>query len=151
MSCALLLTLLVAGSTSAATSTSDCSLTVTPRSGQPGTQFTIRGRGLNPDHVTLRRHDGATRTIPVASRGASFAVRVIADAPDAGRWRVSAGGCRQAAALRVSLPATSAAMSGAEPNIDRSLPILALASMGGLLLVSGVMLVRPGTRRVPSR
>ena len=147
----LLLVLFLAGIASAATSRGDCSLTVHPRSGEPGTQFAIRGEGFNTDQVTLNRAGSEARTIPVSADRDSFVVRLVAEEPDAGRWKVSARGCRETTSLRVTLPPT--ATKETEPSIsnDRTPALVAFAALGGLFLVSSFVLFRRGTRPGTSR
>jgi hypothetical protein len=99
----------------------------------------------------LRQRGGEVRTIPVSAGRDAFVVRLVAEAPDAGKWQVSARGCRDTASLRVTLPPTSAATPAAPPANDRTLAIVAFAALAALFVVSSVVLFRRGTRPGPSR
>jgi hypothetical protein len=150
-SLSLCLLLVLAAAASAASARDDCSLTVTPRSGEPGTQFAIRGEGFYTNRIRLSRAGGTPRTMPVTSERDSFVVRLVADEPDAGRWRVSAKGCRETASLSVTLPPTATVAAEPARAEDRTPAIAAFAALGGLFLVSSILLVRRGTRPGTSR
>ena len=75
----------------------DCSLTVSPKSGAPGTEFVFKGKGFTPTTLTLTRGDEAARRsspwamAPSTPSSSASSPRT----PTSGKWRAVADGCER--------------------------------------------------------
>ncbi|MBX3030510.1 MAG: hypothetical protein KF809_10140 [Chloroflexi bacterium] len=134
----------------AAVAADACTVTVSPRTGEPGTRFVIRGQGFTPSTITLTRGDEEPRTIDVSGDQDSFRVGLIAAEADTGRWRVRAEGCSDTASLRVTLPptATESVVTGEQ---DRTTELAAAVLLAVLFLGSTALLLPRLTRAARSR
>lgn len=131
---------------------SACTLSVTPASGPPGTQFVFSGQGYTPTTLTLTRDGKPPRTLPLNLGGADpFTIPFVAADGDVGRWKVVASvegsSCAGTAAIKVTLPSTSTSTStldaAAPPVAANQAPgIAAFAGLAVLFLVSTLMVFR---------
>ncbi len=134
----------------AAAAAETCSVTATPRQGEPGTRFVIKGSGFTPTTVTLTRGDEEPRVVDVSTDGDSFRFALIAAEADAGRWRIKAAGCDDTTAIRVTLPPTATeTVIVAEP--DRSTDLAPALLLGVLFLGSAALILPRLTRAGRSR
>src|SRR4249919_2904664 len=66
----------------------DCSLTVAPKSGAPGTEFVFKGKGFTPTTLTLTRGHESPQVVDVSGpTGTSFTFSLVAGDADVGKWR----------------------------------------------------------------
>jgi hypothetical protein len=134
----------------AAVAADACTVTASPRQGEPGTRFVIRGSGFAPSTITLTRGDEEPRVIDVSGEPDSFRVALIAAEADAGRWRIEAEGCTDTASIRVTLPPT-ATESTVTTTQDRTSELDAAVLLAVLFLGSAALLLPRLTRAVRSR
>ena len=146
------LALLVPLSTVAA---ADCSLTVSPTTGVPGTEFVFKGKGFTPTTLTLTRGDEAPqvdrRERRHRRRRSSSAL--VAEDTDVGNWRAVAAGCEDAASIRVTLPptATEARDHDDQPPPDDTAQLAGMTLLGVLFLGATALLLPRLTRAARSR
>ena len=112
----------------------DCTMTVDPASGPPGTQFTFNGSAFTPTEFRLTQ-GSVKKVVPVELSGADpWEYSFVAGDADVGKWKVvaadGADGCQATAQIRVTLPPTSTIDPTASPD---KLP--ALAALLGLAVV----------------
>jgi hypothetical protein len=137
--------LLLATSLSSAGAGTDCTLSVTPASGPPGTQFTFSGSGYTPTELRLTRDGAEPKVVPLDLQGADpFMVQLIAGKGDEGRWKAVASvddtACQGVAFIRITLPSTATAEPAATST---DLPELAaLTGLAVLFLVTAAVFVR---------
>ena len=131
----------------------DCSLTVTPHSGVPGTQFVFKGKGFPPTTLTLTRGDEAPQSIPVGDgTGNSFKFALVAQDIDVGRWSAVADGCEDTAAMRVTLPPTTTATADtADAPQDDTAQLAGMTLVGVLFLGATALFIPRLTRAARSR
>jgi hypothetical protein len=127
----------------------DCSLTVAPKTGNPGTEFVFKGKGFTPTTLTLTRGEEAPQVVDVSGpTGTSFKFSLVASDPDVGKWRAAAAGCSDVASIRVTLPPTatdSAVTTTPEPD---DTPRLAGLTLLGVLFLGATALFLPRLTRV---
>ena len=132
---------------------SDCTLTVKPTNGGPGTQFVFSGSGYQPTSIVLKRDGGPTKTVEVTpGDGDTFTIRLVAGPGDTGRWKAIAiepGVCRASVGFSVGLPPTSTAAPADDGMRDAALA--GFAGLGALFLLSGVVVLPRVTRSARSR
>lgn len=122
---------------------SGCSLTVSPRSGPPGTQFVFTGKGFTSDSMTLTRKGETPRTLPLTEGDKDpFTVKLIGGDGDVGAWRAVAAGCKDPATFRVNLPST-ATIADAQRTVppDRTPALLAFALLSVVFLGASAFLL----------
>ena len=65
----------------------DCTLTVKPKNGSPGTEFVFSGSGYAPTRIVLKQPGGPTKTVSVTPGDAdTFTIRLVAGQGDTGSW-----------------------------------------------------------------
>lgn len=134
----------------AAAAAADCTVTASPRQGEPGTRFVIRGSGFTPSTITLTRSGEEPRVIDVSGDPDSFRVALIAAEADTGRWRIHAEGCSDTASIRVTLPPTATESTVAVTQ-DRTSELAAAVLLAVLFLGSTALLLPRLTRAARSR
>ena len=115
----------------------DCSLTVSPRTGAPGTEFVFKGKGFTPTTMTLTRGSEDPQVVDVSGpAGTTFKFSLVAGDPDVGKWRAVAAGCDDVAVIRVTLPptATEATTTTTTPEPDDTMQLAGLTLLGVLFL-----------------
>ncbi len=133
-------------------SAADCSLTVSPRSGAPGTKFVFTGEGFQPTTLTLTRGDETPRVIAIDDTEAtSFQTSLIADDSEVGRWSAVAAGCDDATSMRVTLPPTATASSVPPTRSEDTTQLAGLILLGVLFLSVIAVLLPRLTRAARSR
>ncbi len=95
-------------------SASTCTLSVSPASGPPGTEFVFSGSGYTPTRLTLRQPGKDPRVTELSLNGADpFTISLVATDKDSGHWTAVASipgtDCAGAAAITVTLPPTATA------------------------------------------
>jgi hypothetical protein len=141
--------LLPIGTTMAA----DCSLTASPRTGAPGTEFVFKGKGFTPTTLTLTRGDETPQVVDV-SGGSSTAFRfsLIAGDADVGKWHAVAEGCSDTVSIRVTLPPTTTSSAAAEAaTTDDTTELAGMTLLGVLFLGATALLLPRLTRAARSR
>lgn len=124
-----------------------CTLSVTPESGPPGTEFIFSGSGYTPTALKLTQGDRPPRVVPLDLGSEDpFSFPLIATQADVGRWKVVASAddpaCAGTAVIRVTLPST-ATVDAAAPVVANHAPaIAAFAGLAMLFLVSTGLLLR---------
>jgi hypothetical protein len=140
--------LLPLGTTSAA----DCTLTATPRSGAPGTEFVFKGNGFTPTTLSLKRGNEAAKVVDVSGgSSSSFTYQLIAEDEDVGKWRAVAEGCSDTVSVRVTLPPTTTAATTRTPPPDDNSQLTGLVLLGVLFLGATALLLPRLTRAARSR
>jgi len=114
----------------------DCSLTVAPKTGAPGTAFVFKGKGFTPTTLTLTRGTEAPQVVDVSGpTGSSFKFNLVADDSDVGKWSAVAAGCADVASIRVTLPPTATEASATTtPPPDDTTQFAGLLLLGILFL-----------------
>jgi len=125
-----------------------CTLSVTPVSGPPGTQFIFSGSGYTPTTLTLTQDGRPPRVLPLDLASADpFQIPLVAAQSDVGKWHVVAStddpACAGMAVIKVTLPPTSTLDAPAAPIVANHGPaIAAFAGLAVLFLVSTQLLFR---------
>jgi hypothetical protein len=139
--------LLTAMAPAAQAGSAACTLSVTPESGPPGTEFVFSGSGYTPTTLTLRQDGKPPRVVPLDLGTADpFSIPLLATQSDVGKWKVVAStdnpACSGIAEIKVTLPSTATidAPDPALPNQDPA--IAAFAGLAVLFLVSTQLLYR---------
>lgn len=131
----------------------DCSLSVKPKSGGPGTEFVFTGSGFEPSRIVLRQDGGPAKTVSVTPSGTdTFEVRLVAGKGDTGPWKATAiepDVCRASVSFSVGLPSTATV----DPSDDglRGAALAGFAALGGLFVAAGVVVLPRLTRNARSR
>jgi hypothetical protein len=125
-----------------------CSLSVTPTSGPPGTRFTFHGSGFTPTQVRLTRDDHPPKVQQLELNGADpFSFSIVASDSDVGTWKAVATAegapCHGSATLHVVLPSTATADTIAQ---DRTPVMLAIGGLGILFAAVTFLMVRRSRR-----
>lgn len=131
----------------------DCTLTVKPKSGSPGTEFVFSGSGYSPTRIVLKQPGGPTKTVSVTP-GAddSFTIRLVAGQGDTGSWKATAiepEGCRASASFSVGLPST-ATVDATDDGL-RGAALAGFAALGVLFVGASVVVLPRVTRNARSR
>lgn len=130
----------------------DCSLTASPKSGVPGTEFVFRGKGFTPTTLSLTRGDEPTQTVDVSGlSGSSFKFSLVAGDPDVGKWHAVAEGCADVASIRVTLPPTATETQFAASPTDDTTQLAGLTLLGVLFLGATALFFPRLTRAARSR
>lgn len=127
----------------------DCSLSVSPRTGVPGTEFVFTGTGFTPTTLSLTRGDDAAVVIDVTGASNEELFTLVADDPDVGRWRAEAAGCEDTVSIRVTLPPTATEAPAAAP--DDTAELAGMTLLGVLFLGATALLIPRLTRAGRSR
>ena len=131
----------------------DCTLTVKPKQGGPGTEFVFSGSGYSPTRIVLRQDGGPTKTVAVTPDDSdSFTIRLVAGKGDTGDWRATAvepDACRASASFTVGLPPTSTVESTDDGL--RGAAMAGFAALGGLFVAASVVVLPRVTRNARSR
>ncbi len=136
--------LLPVGTTTAA----GCSLTATPRTGAPGTEFVFKGNGFTPTTLTLTRGSEPPQVIDVSGGSStSFTFSLVASDPDVGKWHADAAGCRRTTAIRVTLPPTTTSSADATATATDDTTELAGVTLLGVLFLTATALLLPRLTR----
>lgn len=131
----------------------DCSMSVKPKSGGPGTEFVFTGSGFEPSRIVLRQDGGPAKTVSVTPSGSdTFEVRLVAGKGDTGPWKATAiepDVCRASVSFSVGLPSTATV----DPSDDgsRGAALAGFAALGGLFVAAGVVVLPRLTRNARSR
>jgi hypothetical protein len=124
-----------------------CTLSVTPASGPPGTEFTFIGSGYTPTTLTLTQEGKPPRVVPLELGNADpFSIPLLAKQADVGKWRVVASipdtECAGSAVIRVTLPPTDT-LGAPEPTFVNDAPTMAaFVGLAVLFFVSTELLLR---------
>lgn len=149
----LLLSALAASAPTLAQSGDDCTLSVKPRNGGPGTEFVFSGAGYAPSRLVLKREGGPTKTVQVTPGDSDgFTIRLVAGQNDAGAWTATAvepDVCRATASFRVGLPPTSTIASTDEGL--RGAALAGFAALGALFVAASVFVLPRVTRNARTR
>jgi hypothetical protein len=130
----------------------NCSLTVTPRNGPPGTQFKFTGTGFTSTSMTLTRQGEEPRTLPLTNADTDpFTVKLIGGDGDVGRWHAVAEGCRNGATFRVTLPPTATQGVPSGTTEDRTPAVAAFGLLAVLFVGASTMLLPRVARSLRSR
>lgn len=152
-SLSLLLLTLAASAPALAQSGSDCTLSVNPKRGGPGTEFVFSGAGYSPTRIVLKRDGGPSKTVEITPDGTDeFTVRLVAGQNDTGAWRATAiepDGCRASVSFRVGLPPT-ATIGGVDDGM-RGAALAGFAALGALFVAASVVVLPRVTRNARSR
>ncbi len=126
----------------------DCSLTVSPKTGDPGTEFVFKGQGFTPTTLTLTRGSETPQVVDVSGpSGSSFKFSLVAGDPDVGKWHAVAAGCDAVASIRVTLPPTATdAAATTTPPADDTTQLAGLVLLGVLFLGATALLLPRLTR-----
>jgi hypothetical protein len=131
----------------------DCTMSVKPKNGGPGTEFVFSGSGFEPSRIVLRQADGPAKTVTVTPSGTGdFEVRLVAGKDDTGAWKAIAiepGVCRASVGFSVGLPPTSTI--GPSDDGLRGAALAGFAALGGLFVAAGVVVLPRLTRNARSR
>ncbi|MEA2621979.1 MAG: hypothetical protein QOH61_889 [Chloroflexota bacterium] len=126
----------------------DCTLSVSPKSGPPGTEFTFSGSGYTPTELRLTRDGAEPKIVPLSLAGADpFDFSIVAGEGDVGRWKAVAwqdDTCHGEATIRVTLPSTSTLADPAAP--DRTPLLASLLGLGAVFVTTTTLLVRRSRR-----
>jgi hypothetical protein len=124
-----------------------CALSVEPRSGPAGSEFTLSGRGYTPTHVTLQKNGGRQTTVELDLGAADpFEIPIGSRTGDEGTWSatvfVEGTDCRATATFRVTLLSTDvvAELVGRSPGAR--LPLAAYLLVIGMGFGGGMLLSR---------
>jgi hypothetical protein len=140
--------LLPIGTTMAA----DCSLTASPKTGAPGTEFVFKGKGFPATTLTLTRGDETPQVITVGDGSSTaFKFSLVAGDADVGKWRAVAEGCSDTVSIRVTLPPTTTSSAAAEPVTDDTTELAGMTLLGVLFLGATALLLPRLTRAARSR
>jgi len=149
----LLLLTLAASAPTLAQGGDDCTLSVKPRNGGPGTEFVFRGSGYAPTRLVLKREGAPTKTVQVTPSDADdFTIRLVAGQDDTGSWTATAvepDVCRASASFGVGLPPTST-MEAADDGM-RGAALAGFAALGVLFVAASVVVLPRVTRNARSR
>jgi len=149
----LLLLTLAASAPTLAQSGDDCTLSVRPRNGGPGTEFVFSGTGYAPSRLVLKRDGGPTRTVQVTRGDADgFTIRLVAGKDDTGAWSATAvepDVCRASASFHVGLPPTSTIEDTDDGR--RGGALAGFAALGVLFVATGVIVLPRVTRNTRTR
>ena len=131
-----------------------CTLSVTPESGPPGTEFVFSGSGYTPTTLTLTQGDKPPRVAPLELGTADpFSFPLLATQSDVGKWKVVAStddpACAGMAVIRVTLPPTATVDAPVPVVADQAPAIAAFAGLAVLFLVSTQLLLRGSRIRRP--
>ena len=123
-----------------------CTLSVTPDSGPPGTEFMFSGSGYTPTTLTLTQDGKPPRVVPLDLGSADpFSFPLVATQTDVGKWKVVAStadpACAGMAVIKVTLPPT-ATVDAPAAVIANAPAIAAFAGLAVLFLVSTQLLFR---------
>lgn len=130
----------------------DCSLTVTPKNGPPGTEFKFTGTGFTSTSMTLTRQGDEPRTLELADGATDpFTVKLIGGEGDVGRWRAVAEGCSHGATFRVTLPPTATQDVPSGTSEDRTPAVAAFGLLAMLFVGASAMLLPRVARSLRSR
>ncbi len=129
----------------------DCSLTVAPRTGVPGTEFVFKGKGFTPTTLSVTRGAQAPQMVDVSGPDSTFTFSLIASDPDVGKWRAVADGCAVVASVRVTLPPTATGMADSAPAQDEQAQLAGLVLVGVLFLGATASLLPRLTRAARAR
>jgi hypothetical protein len=139
--------LLTAMSPAVQAASAACTLSVTPASGPPGTEFTFTGSGYTPTTLTLTQEGKPPRVVPLDLGNADpFSIPLVAKQSDVGKWKVVASipdtECGGSAVIRVTLPPTDT-LGAPQPTFVNDAPtIAAFVGLAVLFLVSTHLLLR---------
>jgi len=126
----------------------DCSLTVSPRTGAPGTEFVFKGKGFTPTTLTLTRGSEEPQVVDVSGTSTtSFTFSLVAGDPDVGKWHAVAAGCAAVATIRVTLPPTATESSATATTEPDDTPRLAGLTLLGVLFLGATALLLPRLTR----
>lgn len=144
--------LLAAVSPAVQAASADCTLSVTPASGPPGTEFTFTGSGYTPTMLTLTQAGKAPRVVPLNLGGADpFSIPLVAKQTDVGKWKVVASipdtECAGSAVIRVTLPPTDTLNTPEAILVNEAPAIAAFAGLAVLFLTSTLLLLRGSRAR----
>jgi hypothetical protein len=139
--------LLTAMATAVQAGSAACTLSVTPESGPPGTEFVFSGSGYTPTTLTLTQGDKPPRVVPLDLGSADpFTFPLVATQSDVGRWKVVAStddpACAGMAVIKVTLPPTATVDAPAPLRVNQAPTIAAFAGLAVLFLVSTQLLFR---------
>jgi|GEM_PF-3441556 len=129
----------------------DCSLTVTPKTGVPGTEFVFKGKGFTPSTLSLTRGNEAPQVVDVSGPDSTFTFKLVAGDPDVGKWRAVADGCAVVASIRVTLPPTATETTASAPAQDEQAQLAGLVLVGVLFLGATALLLPRLTRAARAR
>lgn len=147
---AALLSVTLAGPAAFAAGT--CTLSVSPASGPPGTQFVFTGSGYTPTKLTLTK-DGAKPKVIDLNLGTQdpFTIKIVAANGDVGRWKAAAqvdgSGCVGTASIHVTLPSTATAPATGDTAGDRTAEMAAFAALALVFMAATALLYRRTDRR----
>ncbi len=129
----------------------ECTLSVKPKNGGPGTEFLFSGTGA-PTKLVLRLAGGPTKTVTVTpDEDDTFSIRLVAGKEDTGQWKATAiepDVCRASASFTVGLPPTATAEG--EDGL-RGAALAGFAALGGLFVAASVVVLPRLTRNARSR
>ncbi len=149
----LLLLTLAASAPTLAQGGDDCTLSVKPRTGGPGTEFVFSGKGYAPARLVLKRDGGPTKTVQVTPDDSDdFTIRLVAGQNDTGAWTATAiepDVCRASASFRVGLPPTST-IEGDDDGL-RGAALAGFAALGVLFVAASVVVLPRVTRNARTR
>lgn len=129
-----------------------CSLTVSPRTGVPGTEFVFKGKGFTPTTLSLSRGDADPVVVDVSdATDDRLRFALVAQDVDVGRWRAKAAGCADTASIRVTLPPTSTAPTTIATAPDQTTQLAGMTLLGVLFLGTTALLLPRVTRAARSR
>lgn len=130
----------------------DCSLTASPKSGVPGTEFVFKGQGFPPSTITLTRDGEAPVTVDVSDTSAdSFRFSLVAEDSDVGKWHAVAEGCDASVSIRVTLPPTATAPTPPPADQGDTMQLAGLILLGVLFLSATALLLPRLTRATRGR
>ena len=144
--------LLAAMSPAAQAASAACTLSETPASGPPGTEFTFTGSGYTPTTLTLTQAGKPPRVVPLNLGNADpFSIPLVAKQTDVGKWKVVASipdtECAGSAIIRVTLPPTDT-LGAPEPTLVNDVPVIAaFVGLAVLFLISTLLLLRGSRAR----
>ena len=125
----------------------DCSLTVTPRSGPPGTQFVFTGTGFTSTSMTLTRQGEPPRTLDLTADTDPFTVKLIGGEGDAGKWHAVAEGCSKGTTFRVTLPPTATSLNAGSGSTEDRSPVIAAFGLLAMLFLGVTTFLLPRVAR----
>ena len=130
----------------------ECSLTASPRTGVPGTEFVFTGNGFPLTTLSMTRGDGAPVVFDMsADLDAQGRFTLTPRDTDVGRWRAVAAGCADGAAIRVALPPTATAAPAEATTEDETTRLAGMTLLGVLFLGATALLLPRLTRAARSR
>jgi hypothetical protein len=121
---------------------SQCSASISPRTGTAGTVFTFRGSGFTPTELTLHKNDSEASVHQLNVNSDPWQVSVRSRPGDEGSWsaELSSAQCSAAVEFKVTLANTDV-LSDAQPDsgsvplpLGLAVIVLAAGVGGGLVL-----------------